>query len=86
MIHLLYLFTFYITLNADWSIYHRVFYMCFIIEFLHIAVTDTLYTLHCTLYIIHCTLYTAHYTLHIVHCTLYTAHCTLHIHVKANGK
>ena len=49
--------------------------------------TLLLYTVHCTLYTIHCKLYTVHATQYTVHCKLhtvqfipYTVHCTLYNH------
>ena len=39
----------------------------------------TLYSVHCTVYIVQCTLYSVHCTVYIVHCTLYIVHCTLYI-------
>ena len=39
----------------------------------------TLYSVHCTVYIVQCTLYSVHCTVYIVQCTLYSVHCTVYI-------
>ena len=38
----------------------------------------TMYTVHCTLYNVHCTMYTVQCTLYNVHCTMYTVQCTMY--------